>query len=211
VVPSPRSCEEVRLKAAPIVVCARTSLAVTTRAKRHAARCGLTPRRVLTSSMARGTRAARDLRAARTACRRRSRGGAQGDGGRCLRFLQASPPKMPTLRAAGRRDGPRRVDGNARLRNRSRAMTPRSRHPEVAPDVPIQHRAQDRYAASDASRVHDRGSETPSLGLSRRTRRSRQARSTGPPLAGCLPTGRLEDGQLRLHRLKDGETSLGPS
>ncbi len=38
---------------------------------------------------------------------------------------------------------------------------------------------------------------TTSLGLARRTRRSRQARSTGPPLAGCLPTGRPEDGPLR--------------
>jgi len=88
--------------------------------------------------MARDTLAARDLRAARTACRRRSRGGAQGDGGRCLRSLQASPPKVATLRAAGRRDGPRRVDVSARPRNRSRERTPRqSRHPEVAPDVSV--------------------------------------------------------------------------
>ncbi len=43
---SPRSCEGTPLKAAPIVVCARTSLAVTTRARSAMrGRRGLTPRR----------------------------------------------------------------------------------------------------------------------------------------------------------------------
>ena len=46
---SPRSCEGTPLKAAPIVVCARTSLAVASNDAREArlrARYGLTPRRV---------------------------------------------------------------------------------------------------------------------------------------------------------------------
>ncbi len=43
---SPRSCERTPLKAAPTVVCARTSLAVTTRARSAMrTRYGLTPRR----------------------------------------------------------------------------------------------------------------------------------------------------------------------
>jgi hypothetical protein len=53
-----------------------------------------------------------------------------------------------------------------RLRNRSRARTPRRfRHPEVAPDAPILRQPQNRYAASDAASVRDRGNMTTMLGL----------------------------------------------
>jgi len=91
---------------------------------------------------------------------------------------------------------PRRVDGNARLRNRSRARTPRRfRHPEVAPDAPILHQPQNRYAASDATSVHDRGNMTTLLGLLKNPALALRV-DTGPPLAGCLLTGRLEDGGL---------------
>ena len=129
-------------------------------------RYGLTPRRVLTSSMARHTSGARPSRSTHRLQAAIS-GWGSGDGGRCLRSLQASPPKVPTLRAAGRRDGPCRFDVGARLRDRSRERTPRqSRHPEVAPDVSIRRQAPNRYAASDASRVHDRGNMTTLLGLS---------------------------------------------
>ena len=61
----------------------------------------LTPHRV-GELKARGTRATRRLRAARTASRRRSPGRAQGDGGRSLRFFAgATVPTVVTLRAAG--------------------------------------------------------------------------------------------------------------
>jgi len=49
---SPRSCEATPLKAAPTVVCARTSLAVTTRAMRMRARFDLTPHRVASARLA---------------------------------------------------------------------------------------------------------------------------------------------------------------
>ena len=72
------------------------------------------------------------------------------------------------LRTAGGSDGPRRIDGDARLRNRSRARTSRhSSHPEVAPGVSTSRQARDGYAASDACRVRDRGNETAQLGLSK--------------------------------------------
>ena len=184
-----------------------------TRAKRHA--CALTASRhvVWASSMARDTLAARDLRAARTACRRRSRGGAQGDGGRCLRSLQASPPKVATLRAAGRRDGPRRVDVSARPRNRSRERTPRqSRHPEVAPDVSVPRQRgiatslQTRLASMTEAAKHHR-----SVSLEEPGARVKHEAPGHPSRDVFGQAGRLEDGRLRLHRLKDGETSLGPS
>src|SRR5438132_593599 len=64
--------------------------------------------------------------------------------------LQASPPKVAT-QVSGGRDGPRRLDGDARTKHRVRARTPRrSHHPEVAPGVSILRRAQNRYVASDA-------------------------------------------------------------
>jgi hypothetical protein len=67
VIRSPRSCEGTPLKAAPTVVCARTSLAVTTRARRDCVRATASRHIVWASSMARGTLAARRPRAARTA------------------------------------------------------------------------------------------------------------------------------------------------
>jgi hypothetical protein len=42
---------------------------------------------------------------------RRSRVGIGGSAGEACISLQASPPKVPTLRAVGRHDGPRRIDG----------------------------------------------------------------------------------------------------
>ena len=103
---------------------------------------------------------------------------------------------------SGGRDGPRRTDGDARTKHRVRAQTPRrSHHPEVAPDVSILRRAQNRYVASGRVSVHDRGNQTTSLGFSMNPALAFSV-DTGPPLAGCLPTGRLKDGQPRLHRLE---------
>jgi hypothetical protein len=89
---SPSSREGMPLKVAPIVVCARTSLAVTlvddaqTSAMR--ARYGLTPRRVAGSRLSAHERARRP-RAARTACRRRSLGVARMKAGDAYDVLQA--------------------------------------------------------------------------------------------------------------------------
>ncbi len=114
--------------------------------------------------MARRARAA-SSRALHAPLDRRFRG-AQGDGGRCLHALQAAPPTVALRRTAGR-DDRRRIDGDARLRNRSLARTPRrSRYLGVAPGVSISRQARDRYAAPDACRVRDRGNETSLLGLS---------------------------------------------
>ena len=71
-------------------------------------------------------------------------------------------------------------------------------------DVSIPRQAQNRYAAPDAlaSATEATRQDRP---VFRRTRRSRQARNTGPSLAGCLLTDRLQGGPRRLHRLKGGE------
>jgi hypothetical protein len=87
------------------------------------------------------------------------------------------------------------IDGDARLRNRSRARTPPLRYPEVAPGVPILRQVQDPYAASDATSVHDRGNMPTLLGLSKNPALA-LCLDTGPSLAGCLPTAHLPDGTL---------------
>lgn len=118
--------------------------------------------------------------------------------------LQAPPPKAAT-QVSGGRDGPRRIDGDARTKHRVRARTPRRSHcSEVASGVSIPHQAQNRYAASDASSVHNRGNLTTLLGLSKNPALAFRV-DTGPRLAGCLPTGHLDDGQPGLHRLEGGE------
>ncbi len=103
------------------------------------------------------------------------------------------------------------LTGTRECEHRIRARTPRrSATLEVAPDVAILRQAQNRYAASDVSSVHDRGNQTTSLGLSKNPALAFRV-DTGPPLAGYLPTGHLKDGRLRLHRLEGGATSLRPS
>ena len=79
-----------------------TSGLVPTRAKRRA--CATASRHTVWASSRLATHGRReDLRVARTAWWRRSPGRAQGDGGRRLRSLQASPPKVATVRVAGTR------------------------------------------------------------------------------------------------------------
>jgi hypothetical protein len=114
------------------------------------ARYGLAPRHVASSWLVAHERLS--PRAARTACWRRSRGMAQGDGGRRLRsYAGAAAAKVATLRAAGNAMVPVVLTGRCECEHRSRARTPRrSHHPEVAPDAPILRQAQNRYAASDA-------------------------------------------------------------
>lgn len=116
------------------------------------------------SSMARLTRAA-SSRALHTPHDGGALVGLRGTADDACASLQASPPKVATLGAARTRWS-RRIGGNARLRNRSRARTPRrSRHPEVAPAASISRQPRDRYATPDASSVRDRGANTTSLGL----------------------------------------------
>ena len=104
-------------------------------------------------------------------------GGAHGVGlsgmaGDACVSLQVSPPTVAT-QVSGGRDGPRRIDGDARTKHRVRARTPRrSHHPEVAPDVSILRRAQNRYVASDALASMTEATRQ-HRSVSRRTRRSR--------------------------------------
>jgi hypothetical protein len=126
----------------------------------------------------------------RTACHWRARGSLQASGARVTRSthrtlaaisgvglrgtagdacvcLQALPPKVATLRAARDAMVPLVLTGTRGRNNEIRARTPRrSRHPEAAPDVSILRQAQNRYAASDATSVQDRGNKTALLGLS---------------------------------------------
>jgi hypothetical protein len=146
---SASSREGTPLKAAPIVVCARTSLAVTlvddaqTSAMR--ARYGLTPRRVAGSRLAAHERARRP-RAARTACRRRSLDVARMKAGDACASLQ-----VPRLRRwqRSRQQVARWFPSFRRgTREKARARTSRSsRYPAVAPDASIPRRALDRYVA----------------------------------------------------------------
>ena len=117
---SPRSCEGTPLKAAPTVVCARTSLAVAASNDAREAPCvrATASRHIVwASSMARGTRAARRPRAARTAGWRRSRGRARMKAGDACASLQAPRLGSGNAQCSGWRDGPRRFDGDARRKH----------------------------------------------------------------------------------------------
>jgi hypothetical protein len=77
----------------------------------------------------------------------------------------------------------------------SRARTPRSRHPEVAPDVsvPRQRGIVTSLQTLLASTTEAAGQTLPGL---LKNPALALCVDTGPPLAGCLPTGRLKDGTL---------------
>jgi hypothetical protein len=118
------------------------------------------------SSMARLTRAA-SSRAHHTPHDGGALEGLRGTASDVCASPQASPPEVATLMAAGSAMFPVALTGTRDSEHRSRARTSRRlRHPEVAPGASISRQARDRYAAPDASSVHDRGSETTSLGLS---------------------------------------------
>jgi hypothetical protein len=90
VVQSPRSCGGTPLKPTPIVVCARTSLAVTTRARSAMRRRrGLTPRRACELDGSQHTSGAK-ANAHAPPTRRRSRVGLRGTTGDVCVSLQAS-------------------------------------------------------------------------------------------------------------------------
>ena len=131
---SPSSREGTPLKAAPIVVCARTSLAVTlvddaqTSAMR--ARYGLTPRRVASSRLghtsgAKASRSTHRLLAAISGVARVKAGGARV-------FCRRPAAQVATLIRSGWRDGPRRFDGDARNSTRTDSRAAPAT-PEVAP------------------------------------------------------------------------------
>ena len=104
------------------------------------------------------------------------------------------------------------LTGTRDCEHRSRARTPRRfRHPEVAPGVPILRQAQDPYAASDASSVHDRGNETTSLGLSKNPAFASSTTHRATP-RGMFPD-RPSRGRHTIDStaLKGGETTLRPS
>lgn len=115
---SPWSCEGTPLKPAPTVVCARTSLAVTTRPRSAMRkRYGLTPHRVGELDGSQHTSGAKASRSTHRH-RRRSRGRARIDAGRRLRFSAgASRLGSGNAQRSGWRDGPRRFDGDARRRH----------------------------------------------------------------------------------------------
>ena len=189
---SASSREGTPLKAAPIVVCARTSLAVAPLVddarSAMGARYGLTPRRVASSRLATHERR-EGLRAARTARWRRSPGRAQGDGGDACVSLQAPPPKVAT-QVSGGRDAPRRIDGDARTKHRVRARTPRrSHHLEVAPDVAILRQAQNRYVAKDAFASKTEATNHVAWSFLKNHALTSSV-NAWPPLSGCLLTGR---------------------
>jgi hypothetical protein len=190
---SPRSREEAPLISAPIVVCARTSLAVTTRAAPcvHA-----TARATSCGELDGSAHERRETFAQHAPPVGGDLGvGAQGDGGRCLRSLQASPPKVPTLKAvegakvpampAGTRVKSARADCRAasaslRLHRTNRSSAWRT----------------DRYVASDAV-ASTTGAINSIAQSSRRTRRSRWARTPGHPARDVF-TGGLRQGRPAL-------------
>ena len=169
---SPSSREGMPLKAAPIVVCARTSLAVPVTTRKPALCVRATPH--ATSGGELKARSTSGRRPARSTHRDGGalRVGLRGMAGDACVSLQAPPPKVAT-QVSGGRDGPRRTDGDARTKHQVCARTPRSsHHPEVAPDVAILRQAQNRYVASDALASMTEATRQ-HRSVSRRTRRSR--------------------------------------
>jgi len=132
----------------------------------------------------------------------------RGTAGDACASLQASRPTVAT-----RGSGVRRWSASQLTRTRDCEIAAahghrRFRYPEVAPGVPIRRQAQDPYAASDATSVHDRGN-MPTLLVSRRARRSRYAWIPGPPRG--MSSDRPSRGRhTSLYGLKDSETSLRP-
>ena len=124
-------------------------------------------------------------------------GRAQVDGGRRLRCSAgATAPTGGNAQGSGGAMVPVVLTGTRDCEHRSRARTPRrSRYPEVAPDVSIPRQARTATplqtllaSTTEATKQHCSVSlKNPALTLSV---------NTWPPLAGCLPTGRLEDGRL---------------
>jgi hypothetical protein len=110
VVRSPRSCEGTPLKPAPIVVCARTSLAVTTRAKRHA--CALRPHATSCGELD-GSRHTSGAKASRNTHRLWAAiSGYGSDEGRRRLSCSAGARPLRWQRSGQRwRDGPRRSTG----------------------------------------------------------------------------------------------------
>jgi len=124
--------------------------------------------------------------------------------------LQAPPPKVATQDSGGR-DGLRRIDGDARTKRRVRAQTPRrSHHPEVAPDVAILRRAQNRYVASDALASMTEATRQ-HRSVSRRTRRSRFAQTPGHPSRDVFRQAVSRTANRDSAASRGGATSLRPS
>ena len=158
----------------------------------------------------RHTSGARVTRAACTARWRRSRGGARvtaGDACAISAGITAS-----TVASSGKRGDamvPVAIDADARLRIAAAHGHRRFRYPEVAPGVPILRQARDRYAASDATSVHDRANMLTLLGLFEEpgARVMREYRATPRAMSSDGPSpGR----HTSLYCLKDSETSLRP-
>jgi len=102
----------------------------------------------------------------------------RGTAGDACASLQASRPTVAT-----RGSGVRRWSASQLTRTRDCEIAAahghrRFRYLEVAPGVPILRQAQDPYAASDATSIHDRGNMPTLLGLSK-----------NPALALCVDTG----------------------
>jgi hypothetical protein len=172
---SPPSRDETRVDAAPAPLRAYvTSGDASGRRANQRYACGLRPH-ATSWWRAQGSRHTSDAKA--FAQHAPHGGGALRDGlggmaGDVCVSLQTPPPKVAT-QVSGGRDGPRRIDADARTKHRVRAQTPRrSHHPEVAPDVAILRQAQDRYVAKDALASMTEATKQ-HRSVSRRTRRSR--------------------------------------
>jgi hypothetical protein len=170
------SREGTSLKAAPIVVCARTSLAVTpacddaqTSAMR--ARYGLTPGRVASSRLghtsgAKASRSTHRLLAAISGVARVKAGGARV-------FCRRPAAQVATLMAGVAQWSPV-VSTGTRETARARTVAPLQLPLRLHLDVSILRRAQDRYVAKNAFASRPRATDNVAWSLLR-TRRSRQA------------------------------------
>lgn len=178
------------------------------RAKRHA--CALRPHAMSCGELkARGTRAARSFSRSTHRLLAAISGGARVKAGDACDVLQA--PRLLRWQRSIAADGAmvpvettEAGEGNS-TRTDSRAAP--ATH-EVPPDASILRHARDRCVAQDAFASTTEATNVAWPLLKNRVLTS--SMNTWPPLAGCFPTRRLEDGRLRL-RLEGGETSLRPS
>ena len=124
--------------------------------------------------------------------------------------LQAPPPKVATLTGSWGRDGPRRIEGDARRKQHAHKQSRRSRYSEVAP------RRID--PASNAGplrrlgrfRVRTEATDNVAWPLLK-NRVLTSSVNTWPPLAGGLLTGRRRATHTDLHHRQRRRRSLRPS
>jgi hypothetical protein len=117
--------------------------------------------------------------------------------------------QVATLKGCGWRDGPRRVDGDARnsTRTNSRAAPATLR---LHLDASIPRQAPDRYVAKNAFASRPRQQDIVAWPLLKNPALTSSI-NTGPSLAGCLLQAPTRTALTDLHRRQDGDVSLRPS